>query len=149
MVNDGRVQTTVLHGGHIAGGNCWSRRKSKICRMSYNFCCSTVCSARRRTLSVLTRWTWYDTYRNRFVSSRFSTLSRFTWFLRFSKCFCFRILDRLADSRFDSIRLRFRSSTTETGRFGSFGQAFGSVGLVLVSGSSEPEPEPDTTGLGD
>ncbi|CAL9160228.1 unnamed protein product [Musa hybrid cultivar] len=37
----------------------------------------------------------------------FSFLSWFTCAVRSSKCFCLRILDRLADSRFDIIRFRF------------------------------------------
>ncbi|KAJ7952722.1 BZIP transcription factor [Quillaja saponaria] len=77
--------------------------------------------------------------RNRFDSSRFSILNRFIWILRFSKCFCLRIRDRLADSRFDIIRLRFRSSVTEFVRFGS-----SESDLVLAwfwFSSSEPELE--------
>ncbi|GMN34263.1 hypothetical protein TIFTF001_004586 [Ficus carica] len=71
----------------------------------------------------------------------------------FSKCFCFRILDRLADSRFDIIRLRFRSSTTEAGRLGSPAPPepdFGSARLLLSGSSSgSSEQEPDKMGLGD
>ncbi|GFY86655.1 hypothetical protein Acr_05g0002940 [Actinidia rufa] len=67
---------------------------------------------------------WCVTNSSRFVSSRFPTLKRFTWLLKFSKCFCFLMRDRLADSRFDNIRLRFRSSIVEfiwpELRFGSF-----------------------------
>uniref|UniRef100_A0A7C9CMG3 Uncharacterized protein n=1 Tax=Opuntia streptacantha TaxID=393608 RepID=A0A7C9CMG3_OPUST len=57
--------------------------------------------------------------RNRFTHSRFCVFSRFTWFLRFSRCLCFLILDRLADSRFDIIRFLFRSSIMDPIRFSS------------------------------
>ena len=52
--------------------------------------------------------------------------------------------DLRADSRFDSIRLRFRSSITDTSRFESSEPGFSSAGVWL--GSSEPELE--VTGLG-
>ncbi|CAN1342956.1 hypothetical protein LINPERPRIM_LOCUS39637 [Linum perenne] len=81
---------------------------------------SIKCSDRSRSVSARTRFKWYETNRNRSDSSRFSTRSRFTRFLRFSKCFCFLILDLLADSLFDTILLLFLSSTTDvTGPTGS------------------------------
>lgn len=55
--------------------------------------------------------------------------------------------DLLADSRFDIILLRFRSSTTETGRFGPAGEGLESDRLLF--GSSDPEPEPENMGVGD
>ncbi|KAM7262738.1 hypothetical protein ACFE04_000421 [Oxalis oulophora] len=88
-----------------------------------------------RSLSVRTRWLWYKTNLNRFANSRFSTLSRFTWFLWFSKCLCLRMRDLLADSRFDIIRLRFRSLVT-----GWTGTSEPEFEMVWVfSGSSEPD----------
>uniref|UniRef100_A0A2P2NZS7 Uncharacterized protein n=1 Tax=Rhizophora mucronata TaxID=61149 RepID=A0A2P2NZS7_RHIMU len=56
--------------------------------------------------------------------------------------------DRLADSRFDIIRLCFRSSTSQTGRFWSLELEFELAGFWSDGfGSSELEIEP--TGFGD
>lgn len=50
--------------------------------------------------------------------------------------------ERLADSRFDIIRLFFRSDITESGRSGWSSEAEGDFLFALVrSGSSEPELE--------
>lgn len=115
------MDVTLLHGHAEEANCCWSWRTSKTCRMSHSFCRSITDSDRSRSLSLSTSWLWCVTKRSWFIMSRFPTLSRFTWFLKFSKCFCFLMRDRRADSRFDIIRLRFRSST--------------------IGGSSEPELE--------
>ncbi|KAF7136357.1 hypothetical protein RHSIM_Rhsim08G0090700 [Rhododendron simsii] len=94
-------------------------------------------SDRNRSFSLLTRWPWCVTIRSRFSSSRFPILSRFTWFLRFSRCFFFRIRDRLADSRFEIIRLRFRSSRINPVWF-----------VSSEPGLSEPEFEKKGFGFG-
>lgn len=124
---------------------CWSCRTRRTWRMSQSLCRSSDDSARRRSLSDWTRWQWWETNRNRFKSSRFPNRSRFTWFLKFSRCFCFRMRDRRADSRFEIMRLRLRSSTAgrETAWFGSGSSIPDSeTGLVLFRlGSSEPEFE--------
>ena len=73
------------------------------------------------------------------VSSRFWILSWFNWFLRFSMCFCLRIRDRRADSRFDIIRLRLRSSAAESSRFGPSEPEFECKGFRF--GPSEQEFE--------
>lgn len=70
-------------------------------------------------------WHWCVTEPNRCLYSRFWTSNRFTSFERFSKCFFFLQRDRRADSLFDIIRFRFRSSVEQT------------AGLV----SSEPDCE--------
>lgn len=143
------AEIILLH-GH-ADVDCWRCLVIKIWRVSDSFFRSILHSDRSQSFSVRTLWQWYKTIRNRFVSSRFSTLSRFTWFLRLSMCFCFRIRDRLADSRFDTIRLRFLSSMAGTGGFGSSEPEF----EFELSGfwpnrldSSEPELEPKGFGEG-
>lgn len=130
---------------------CRSSRTSKTWCTAHSFSRSIADSNRSRSFSLRTSWLWCVTKRSRFIISRFPTLSRFTWFLRFSRCFCFRMRDRLADSRFDIIRLRFRSSITEAGWVGSsepdgwFGSSGQELELVLFLfgwfGSSEPELE--------
>ncbi|EYU44519.1 hypothetical protein MIMGU_mgv1a016758mg [Erythranthe guttata] len=93
--------------------SCWWRWRTRSSwRMSQSLCRRTAASDMRYSFSDRTIWDWCTTNRSRFISSRFPALSRFAWFLKFSVCFCFLILDRRADSRFDSMRLRFLSSTT-------------------------------------
>ncbi|GAU18444.1 hypothetical protein TSUD_231810 [Trifolium subterraneum] len=96
-----------------------------------------VRSNRSHSFSVRRQLKWYSKNCNMLFNSRFSALKRFIWFRKFSRCLCFLILDLRADSRFDIILLRFRSSIF---RFESFktGFSFGSpepeleVGLGLV-----------------
>lgn len=103
---------TLLH-GHATENNCsWIWRASKSWCISLIFWRSICDSDLSRSFSVRTSWLWCATQRNPFNMSWFSILSRFTRFLRLSRCFCFLIRDRRADSRFDTIRLRFRSSIT-------------------------------------
>ena len=134
----------VLHGhAEVRGWSCWN---TKNCRISDSFCRSMSYSDLSWLFSVCTLRQWYKKKRNRFESSRFSTLNRFAWFLRFSKCFCLRIRDRRADSRFDIIRLRFRSSTTvmDSAPRLWFGP---SESPWFRFGSSDPEPEHEITGF--
>lgn len=100
-----------------------------------------VRSDRSQSFSVRRLLQWYRRNCNPLFSSRFSILNRFTWFRKFSRCLCLRMRDLRADSRFDIIRLRFRSSIT---RFGSSGAGFSSARVRF--GSSEPELE--VTGMG-
>ncbi|KAE9466765.1 hypothetical protein C3L33_01327, partial [Rhododendron williamsianum] len=154
----------VLLHGHAGAENGWSSRTSKTCCMAHSLCRSMADSDRNRSFSLLTSWPWCVTTRSRFSSSRFPILSRFTWFLRFSRCFFFRIRDRLADSRFEIIRLRFRSSginpvwfvSSEPGlsepEFEKKGFGFGFSDPELdITGSGGvcefSEPELDITGL--
>lgn len=128
--------------------------------MSQSLCLSIIDSARSRSFSLRTNSVWWTTNRSRFSCSRFPILNRFAWLLRFSRCLCLRMRDRRADSRFDIMRLRFRSSRTEPDRlvfnlfrFECSGPGFSS----FWSGSWEPllwdgfwvsEPELDVTGSG-
>lgn len=89
---------------------CWSCLRIRIRLNSENLNRSISCSVTSLLLSVFTCWRWYITNRSRFPSSRFSRSSWFTWFLKLSMWLCLRILDRLADSRFDSILFLFLSS---------------------------------------
>lgn len=138
----------LVHWWHYCTPNvtCWSCRKTNNSCISDSLRRSMLCSNRSRSLSVLTCWQWCKTNCTRLVSSRFSILSRFTWFLRFSKCLCLRMRDLLADSRFDIMRLCFRSSTRAAGGFGSSEPEFELVTFRFRFGSSELELE--TTGFG-
>lgn len=89
---------------------CWSCLRIRIRLISENLNRSISCSVTSLLLSVFTCWRWYITNRSRLPSSRFSRSSWFTWFLKLSMWLCLRILDRLADSRFDSILFLFLSS---------------------------------------
>ncbi|MFS8033147.1 hypothetical protein Hanom_Chr17g01566101 [Helianthus anomalus] len=82
--------------------------------MSRNFCCNMTDSDMSCWFSWRTSFPWRFTARKRFIRARFSVLSRFNWLLMSSKCFCFLIRERLADSRLDILRLRLRSSITLT-----------------------------------
>ncbi|PSS36010.1 BZIP transcription factor [Actinidia chinensis var. chinensis] len=104
----------VLH-GHAEGDTCWSSQTSKTWCMAHSLCRSISASDTSRWFCLLTISLWCVIKWSRFVSSRFPTRSRFRWFLRFSKCFFLRIRDRLADSRFDIIRLSLRSSGSGPG----------------------------------
>jgi len=73
---------------------------------------------------------------NRFFNSRFSILSRFAWFVRFSKCRFFLQRDRLADSRFDCIRRSFLSCVDRTARFDSCEPDSGVGGSLTRENSS-------------
>ena len=124
---------------HVHAGekvwNCW---KIKICVKLATFWRSKVRSECNHSFSVRRRFKWCRTNCNRLLSSRFSTLHLFNWFRRFSRCLCFRILDLRADSRFDIMRRRFRSSIAveeaDTCWFGS---------------DLSSEPELEETGLGE
>ncbi|KAK2426340.1 hypothetical protein P8452_41025 [Trifolium repens] len=94
-----------------------------------------VRSNRSHSFSVRRRLKWYTRNCNVLFNSRFSALNRFNWFRKFSRCLCFLIRDLRADSRFDIILLRFRSSIF---RFEPFKTDFS-------FGSPEPELE---VGLG-
>lgn len=71
----------------------------------------------RRSFSRESRRFWCMVKNNRFLYFWFSILNRFSWFMRFSKCRFFLQRDRLADSRFDCIRLSFLSCMDRTSRF--------------------------------
>lgn len=103
----------LLHGQADGFRFCWSCRTSSTCRISHSLWRSISNSNRRYSFSRRTNWFFCIAKLSRFLICRFATLSRFTWLLRFSRCFCFRIRDRLADSRFDIMRLCFRSSMSE------------------------------------
>ncbi|KAG4962543.1 hypothetical protein JHK85_039990 [Glycine max] len=81
----------------------------------------------RRSFSRESRRFWCMVKNNRFLYFWFSILNRFSWFMRFSKCRFFLQRDRLADSRFDCIRLSFLSCEDRTARFEP----------------CEPDPDPD------
>lgn len=80
---------------------------------SINLLCKKMDSVLSRSFSLLIWKIYCALNRNRFAHSRFCVFSRFTWFLKFSRCLCFLILDRLADSRFEIIRFLFRSSIVD------------------------------------
>lgn len=130
----------ILHGHADENGcTCW---KTKFWLMWCSFCRSTVRSDRSQSFSVRTRFNWCKRNCKPLFISRFSTLNRFTWFLNFSRCLCFRMRDLRADSRFDIIRLRFRSSIIDANRFELTGSGFSSSAWVWLYGSwSEPELE--------
>lgn len=114
--------------------------------MLNSFWRSWVRSDRSQSFSVLTWLYWCSRNCNRVFSSRFSTLNRFNWFRNFSRCLCLRIRDLRADSRFDIIRLRFRSSIMDPTRFESSEAGF-SLSSWVWFGSSEPVLEVTVLGL--
>lgn len=123
--------------------NCW---KSKSWFMLASFWRSRARSDRSHSFSVRKRLPWWRRNCNPLFSSRFSTLNRFTWFRKFSRCLCLRTRDLRADSRFDIIRLRFRSSMMDATRFDSSEASFSSAWVRF--GSSEPELEVTWLGSG-
>lgn len=114
--------------------------------MLNSFWRSKVRSDRSQPFSVLTWLQWCSRNCNRVFISRFSTLNRFNWFRKLSRCLCLRIRDLRADSRFDIIRLRFRSSIMDPTRFESSEAGFSFSSWVWL-GSSEPVLEVTVLGL--
>lgn len=142
---NGGAAASLMHGHADVAAEvfkcCWKWRRSSSSRISQSLCRRSSDSNRRVSFSEATIWVYCKADRSRFISSRFPNLSRAARFLRFSKCLCFRMRDRRADSRLDCIRRSFLSSMTEPevsvlellGRSGS---------LKLVASwfdSSEPE----------
>lgn len=121
------VVTLLLH-GHADGTWLSSGTTNSWFKM-HNFCWSINNSDLSLSFSRQTSCPLCFTNRNRFISSWTPALYWDTWFFRSSKCFCFFIRDRLAESLFDIKRFLLRSF---------------SIGLMshwFVSPSSEPELE--------
>lgn len=105
------VTTVLLTHDQVAHVElCWICRSTKACLKLISFSCRIWFSTRRRSFSIFAPWQWCITYRSLFPSSRFSVLSWLSWLLKSSRYFCFFILDRLEDSRFDFFRFFSRSS---------------------------------------
>lgn len=133
VINDGKfclliVITLLLH-GHTDGMSFMSSGTTNSWFKMHNFCWSINDSVLSLSFSRQTSCPLWFTNCNRFIISWTPVLYWNTWFFRSSKCFCFFILDRLADSRFDIMRFLLRSW---------------SIGLMsrwFVSPSSDPELE--------
>lgn len=137
--------------GHAEEDNCCcSCRACKIWRMSHSFCCSITDSTWSLSFSIRTIRLCIIIVCNRFIMSRFPILNRFTWFLRFSKCFCFLMRDRLADSLLDIMRLCLRSSgSSEPEDSGLLRFRFATHWFMFFwvkFNSARTEPEFDKTG---
>lgn len=87
----------------------WENMVSKVRYRSISLAKRAMDSDLRRSFSADNRRWWCMVNPSRFFNSRFSIFIRFNWFVRFSACLFFLILDRLADSRFDFILLNFLS----------------------------------------